>query len=253
MPVSKDFQSIYTKEWEISIAQCSINSKLKYTELSNLFQLTAAKHSDLGGMSFFDMQTNDQAWVSSRIRIEINDLPQWHEKVQIKTWIESLDGVRSVRNLEMSQNGRFLAGGSSLWVVLNTKKRRPDLIALSHDHLNKYPDLKATKTDYQAVDLTLETEKVADYKVKYSDLDIVNHVNNVKYLEWCLDYVDIRLLENNSIKSLDMNFLRELNYNDLVSIEKKEVQNILYFYIKKENTICFAIKIELSVTDTQNK
>jgi acyl-ACP thioesterase len=29
-----------------------------------------------------------------------------------------------------------------------------------------------------------------------SDLDIVNHVNNVKYLEWCLDMVDENIILN---------------------------------------------------------
>jgi acyl-ACP thioesterase len=39
-------------------------------------------------------------------------------------------------------------------------------------------------------------------KVSLSDLDIVNHVNNVKYLEWCLDLVDLKLGQ----KSFEMNF-----------------------------------------------
>ena len=80
MPISPEFQSIYTKKWEIFISQCSSNSSLRYTELSNLFQLTAAKHSDLGGMSYFEMQENNQAWVLSRMRLEIEHLPLWHDR-----------------------------------------------------------------------------------------------------------------------------------------------------------------------------
>lgn len=243
MPVSTEFSSIYTQIWEIFISQCSTNSKLRYTELSNLFQLTAAKHSDLGGMSFFDMQKKQQAWVSSRMRFEIFDLPQWHEKVSISTWIESLDGIRSVRNLEMHQNGKKMVGASTLWVVMNTQKRRPEPIALSHDHLEKFPEKKATSQDYEKVNLQHDTQVVATHKVKYSDLDVVNHVNNVKYLEWCLDYVERSLLENNQIKALEMNFLRELNDQDVVTIETIRQSDEQLFYIKKEQIICFALHL----------
>ena len=246
MPISSEFQSIYTKKWEIFISQCSTNSSLRYTELSNLFQLTAAKHSDLGGMSYFEMQENNQAWVLSRMRLEIEHLPLWHEEVEVKTWIESLDGVRSVRNIQMIQDGKPIAGASSLWVVLNTEKKRPDGIAINHDHLTKHPDLKATQKDYDRVDLNIKTKKIADYKVKYSDLDIVKHVNNVKYLEWCLDYIPVEILENNGIKALDLNYLNELNYQDEVSIEISEIiENSIYLYIKKDEKIYFALKIEI--------
>jgi hypothetical protein len=38
------------------------NGYLKYTDLCNM-QLTAASHSDMGGISFSDMQEFNQAWV----------------------------------------------------------------------------------------------------------------------------------------------------------------------------------------------
>lgn len=246
MKISDTFKSIYTQEWEIYISQCSTNSKLRYTELSNLFQLTAAKHSDLGGMSFFDMQKQHQAWVSSRMRFEIFDLPKWHEEVTITTWIESLDGVRSIRNLEMWQGSTKLAGASTLWVVLNTQKRRPEPIALSHDHLTKYPEKKATSIDYQKIDLNIPTQIVGKHQVKYSDLDVVNHVNHVKYLEWCLDFVDRSILDQNKIKAFEMNFIKELNDQDTVDIETAIWQNEQVFYIKNNNQVCFALHLYYS-------
>jgi hypothetical protein len=41
------------------------NGYLKYTDLCNILQLTAASHSDMGGISFSDMQEFNQAWVLS--------------------------------------------------------------------------------------------------------------------------------------------------------------------------------------------
>jgi hypothetical protein len=71
MPISKDFTSILTSNWEINFLQCYPNGYLKYTELCNIFQLIAAKHAEMGGISFTDMQVHHQAWVMSRMRVEI--------------------------------------------------------------------------------------------------------------------------------------------------------------------------------------
>jgi acyl-CoA thioesterase FadM len=77
-------------------------------DLCNLLQLTAAEHSILGGLSFNDMQVFHQAWVLSRIRVEVTALPKWQDKVTVKTWIEDLHGARSVRNIEMYLDGKKL-------------------------------------------------------------------------------------------------------------------------------------------------
>jgi acyl-ACP thioesterase len=47
-------------------------------------QLTAAAHSEVGGISFTDMQEFDQAWVLSRMRVEISKLPKWGDTVTVK-------------------------------------------------------------------------------------------------------------------------------------------------------------------------
>jgi len=84
--------------------QCYPNGYLKYTELCNILQLTAAAHSEIGGISFSDMQEFDQAWVLSKMRVEISRLPKWKDKITIKTWINSLENSRSNRCLEVYLN-----------------------------------------------------------------------------------------------------------------------------------------------------
>jgi acyl-ACP thioesterase len=67
------------------------NGYLKYTDLCNMLQLTAASHSDMGGISFSDMQEFNQAWVLSKMRVEITELPKWRDIVTVKTWVNTLE------------------------------------------------------------------------------------------------------------------------------------------------------------------
>jgi len=245
MPIDSNFTSVLSKDFEINFTQCLPSGSLKYTELCNLLQLTAAAHSEIGGISFSDMQEFDQAWVLSRMRVEIIDLPKWKDTVTVKTWINSLENSRSVRALEMYVNGKKMVGCETFWAVFNTKKRRPELLTLAHDHFELFPDVKATQEGFSKIEINPEKEEVFSKTVILSDLDIVNHVNNVKYLEWCMDLVDENIILKQKIKSFEMNFMKELSLRDQVMIHENVSDDVIVFSITKEDKNCFALQLNL--------
>ena len=239
MPISPNFTSIFEQEYEINFLQCYPNGLLKYTDLCNIFQITAGIHADLGGISYSDMQEHLQAWVMSKMRLEIDKLPKWKEKVKVKTWIKSLENSRSTRCLELYCGAEKLVACETFWVAMNTQTRRPENLALPHEHFIKYPENSATKKEVQKINLNVDFEIANQYKVQLSDIDIVNHVNNVKYLEWCLNAIDPKLILKQKIKGFELNFLKELNLNDEVIISKSENT----YTISKEDKICFALDL----------
>ena len=243
MPISSNFTSIFSKDWEINFTQCTPNGYLKYTDLCNLLQLTAAAHSELGGISFSDMQEFNQAWVLSRMRVEISKLPKWKDTVTIKTWINTLENSRSVRALEVYVNGIKVVGSETFWVVINTEKRRPEALALPFEHFEIFPEKKATEKSFSKIQLADDKEDVLHKVVVLSDLDIVNHVNNVKYLEWCLDFVPSELILNQKIDSFEMNFMKELSLKDQVKIHESKIDNNTIFSITKDEKTSFALEI----------
>ena len=245
MPIAKEFTSIFSKDWEINFMQCTPNGYLKHTDLCNILQLTAASHSEIGGISFMDMQAFHQAWVLSRMRLEITALPKWKDVVTVKTWINTLENSRSVRAFEMYVNGKKMIGAETFWAVFNTKIRRPEALALPFDHFEMYPEKKATKKSFSKINISDEKEIIFEKTIVLSDLDIVNHVNNVKYLEWCLDRVDEKIILNHGIESLEMNFLKELSIKNTVVIHESILEKEYIFSITKEDKSCFALQLNL--------
>jgi acyl-ACP thioesterase len=243
MPISPHFTSVLSKDWEINFTQCAPNRYLKYTELCNLLQMTAAAHSEVGGISFTDMQEFNQAWVLSRIRVEVSELPKWRDVVTVKTWINSLENSRSVRALEMYVNGKKIVGSETFWAVFNTQIRRPEALALPYEHFELFPDKKATRETFSKINLNHDNEMVFEKTVRLSDLDIVNHTNNAKYLEWCLDFVDETKILEQKIESFEMNFMKELSLKDQVVIHESSNQDSSVFSITKEDKSCFALQL----------
>jgi acyl-ACP thioesterase len=241
MPISHNFTSILNKDWEINFLQCYPNGYLKYTDLCNLFQLTAATHSEVGGISFSDMQEFNQAWVLSKMRVEIKRLPQWKDRVTVKTWIKSLENSRSTRCLELYIDDEKIVGCETFWAVFNTKTRRPEALALPHEHFEKFPNENAIEKSFAKIDILQDFEIVSERMVLLSDLDIVNHANSVKYLEWCLDYVDSKKLLKQDLSAFEMNYLKEVSLNEAIIIGRNK--NV--YTISKDGKVCFGLELEL--------
>ena len=54
--------------------------------------------------------------------------------------------------------------------------------------------------------------------VLYSDLDIIRHVNNVKYMEWCIDVAMRDQETNREIREFEINFMQEALLGDTIQI-----------------------------------
>ncbi|TRW23389.1 acyl-[acyl-carrier-protein] thioesterase [Flavobacterium zepuense] len=243
MPISPDFTSVYSHDFEINFLQCSPNGLLRHTELCNLLQITAGYHAELGGLSFTDMQQHDQAWVLSRMRVEVDELPKWRDVVTVKTWIYDLQGSRSIRALEMYLGDKKIVGSITYWAVFNTKLRKAEALALPHEHFEKYPERESTAESFKKVNLNREAALHSERKVVLSDLDIVNHANNVKYLEWCLDGIDHKPILRQQLQSFDMNFMRELKLGDAVQLYSGIEDKQTFFSINKDDKACFALEL----------
>ena len=239
-------QGIFQMDYWMNFTQCYPNGQIKFSELNNLLQLTASEHAENIGFGYRTMLKAKQSWVLSRMLIEVDSLPRYMEKITIRTWIQEFTGSRTLRNFEVLQHDQILVRASSLWVVFNMATRRADKIAIDSQYHDILSDRSSTHANVAKVDGSIPFHTIAEYRIKLSDLDIVNHANNVKYMEWCFDAIDPKIILNGSIKSLEMNFLKELKYNDVVLInESDKAEDTVTYNIQKEDKIHFLMKLGL--------
>ncbi len=235
---------IFEKENWMNFTQCYSNGQVKFSELNNLLQLAASEHAEEIGFGYREMLKIKQSWVLSRMLIEVDALPRYMEKITIRTWIQEFTGTRSLRNFEVIQHDKVLVRASSLWVVFNMATRRADHIAIKTDYDHVLGDRYSTREQVAKIDGNIDFEKIAEHQIKLSDLDIVNHANNVKYMEWCFDAMNPKEVLDGSIKSLEMNFLKELKFGEVVDINKSEEKDgYTIFNIEKDGRIHFLMKV----------
>jgi medium-chain acyl-[acyl-carrier-protein] hydrolase len=62
-------------------------------------------------------------------------------------------------------------------------------------------------------------EELAEFKVRNSDLDLNNHVNNTRYAQWILDAVPVQSLKTATLHEYEINFLAETKLEDSISLQ----------------------------------
>ncbi len=63
-------------------------------------------------------------WVASRHEIDYLKPAFLNEKITIKTWIDTLEGVKSIRKVEMYRKEILLAKSKTTWILLDAKTQK---------------------------------------------------------------------------------------------------------------------------------
>lgn len=181
MSLNSSFQ--FHKDFEVRSYQVDPDGKLSLTALSNLFQEIAWRHADSADFGR-NLQEQHLSWIMARMDIKCENLPSWGDSIKVYTAGRGVDKLFAFREFLITNfEGGILAQGMSSWVLMNLQTKRllrPEKV-LPAELFD--PE---EKPDWQPEKVKLEGEflKSEKLKVRYSDLDLNNHVNNTSYVRW---------------------------------------------------------------------
>ena len=242
--MKKKIDDIYSKNWKVEFNDCYSNGRISYVTLSRYLQDTAGYHAEEGGFGIHDMVSNNQSWVLTRFAMEVDKLPKLDDIVTVKSWISFVKGAFSNREYEVYINDKQVARATSSWTVINFVKRQVEHLKIETAGIKFKTDV-ATAKSAERIHLTNSFEEIFSLKVRFSALDMVQHVSNLKYLDWTFDNVDHKKILKSKLKKITVNYIKELNLNDDVTVSTSFEDNIQIIKMdKNSNKTCFAAKLE---------
>lgn len=199
-------------------------------------QEVALKHATLLGFGFDDMIKNNMLWVLTRMGLKITKPMKWDQSVKVKTWSRGIDGAFSFREfIFFDENNAELGRASSSFVPIDLVTRKPtaifDASKINSVAINQKVDLILEK-----IVIPENLEIGLNHKVRNTDLDINNHANNAKYVEWIYNTLPIDFLKNKDNYFFQINYLGEANLLDQVEIKRSPIENNWeHFYFEGRN------------------
>jgi acyl-CoA thioester hydrolase len=128
-------------------------------------------------------------WLVRETDIEYHKPVKFNDVVQVKTWISDIQRVRSRRAYELSliETGQIVAKATTDWVYLYEDSGKPATIPLEiRDAFfpEGLPDSFPPRERFPTAPPAPPGKFEMSLRVKWQDLDVVQHVNNAVYLNY---------------------------------------------------------------------
>jgi acyl-ACP thioesterase len=209
---------VWKENFKITSYQVDFQENIKPTNLMQLFQEAAGNHAQHLGAGYAALLEKQLFWALSRISVEILQLPKWGDEIHIETWPCSLVGPFFRRDFIIyNQKHEAICKGVSGWLLLSSENMRP----LRAEKLNMVLPFNEGKFALELFpDRLTGTAKTTVFskKILYNEIDVNNHVNNTRYLDWVMDCFDSDFHQKYRIKSFSLEFLGEMHWGDEVEL-----------------------------------
>ena len=90
----------------------------------------------------------------------------------------------------------------------------------------------------------MEAEYCGEHVVAYSDVDIIGHTNNARYVVWAMDALDYGTVSGRRVRDVFINFNRETTPGTAVRLYRYcESENVYYVEGRVDDKPVFCVKI----------
>ncbi|XP_019439491.1 PREDICTED: palmitoyl-acyl carrier protein thioesterase, chloroplastic-like [Lupinus angustifolius] len=234
-------QNFSIRSYEIGADRtASIETVMNHLQESALNHVKTAGLLGDGFGSTPEMFKKNLIWVVTRMQVAVDRYPTWGDVVQVDTWVSASgkNGMRRDWLLRDCNTGEILTRASSVWVMMNKLTRRLSKIPSEvREEIGSYFVNSAPIIEEDNRKLTKLDDNTADYirtslSPRWNDLDVNQHVNNVKYIGWILESAPQSILESHELSSMTLEYRRECGRDSvlqsLTSVSGVDVGNLAY-------------------------
>jgi medium-chain acyl-[acyl-carrier-protein] hydrolase len=187
--------------------------------LCGFLQVAADRDADLRGFGMRHLRAQGFAWMLHRLVVEVAAWPKRQEEVAVVTWPMPFGGAIAERAFAVEgEGGRLLAQAASRWALVDLRARRavrlPDFL-LSFPVPGRRAEVRMGPVPTVPRDAVPVAERRLE--VRDSDLDLLGHANNTRYLAWGLEAVADDWQEAHELVAFDVSFRREALRGDILT------------------------------------
>jgi acyl-ACP thioesterase len=227
----------YQQTFKIRESECDNKSLMRLSALWELLQEVAGEHAAILGFGYESMQTRGTFWALMRMEATITRYPKWGEDVRIVTQPAGISKLLAIREYFVyDKDNNELVKAKSAWAIVEFRTmrvQRPNAYSNEHEFFSvEYPDGVPEKLS------EINGEHVRDFHAEFCDIDINNHVNNSRYINWIENILVPRLGEKR-ISHICANYLAETKIGE--TLRAFEQDNIFELR-NNENKVVFRAK-----------
>jgi medium-chain acyl-[acyl-carrier-protein] hydrolase len=210
-------------EYEIRGTDTDFKDQIQLHSLFSMMQEAASLSAADYGWGSDVTDASGTCWFLVRMSVRMTTRPAWLEKITIETWSRGADRLFFLRDFILyDEKGTEIGAGSSTWILANKISHRPvrPSTMMDPEKIAFIPS-QALHFDPPNIRPHHDTEWITAHPsakntiVKYADFSEIDrnlHVNNTRYVAWCLDAAHRESLEQGDVMGIDINYFSEIQY-----------------------------------------
>jgi acyl-ACP thioesterase len=210
-------------EYLVSSYEVDARAQMPLPTLGKFMQETAYNHANHLEFGYAQLKEKGLFWVLARLLIVVNRYPGWGERIRVRTWPSGQEGLFGYRDFQvLDEQDHVIGGAGSGWLILDAEKRRPQRQELLREVSRLFPTERALEQRPAKIPPLSEPETGPFFPVRYSDLDLYDHVNNAKYMQWIMDNYPEDMHRQYEVEVFEINFVSEAKMGDEVAIHTEK-------------------------------
>ena len=218
---------VWSEPFTVHTYEVDAGGRASIQSLCAFLQEAAGRNAEALGVTVPQLMEHGLTWVLSRLLVRMYRYPRWWEKLVIETWPSGFRRLFALREWRIFRRDELLGEATSAWLMVQVESRRPirpdghgDWARGVHPEraipltLEKLPEWEQAGPGDDA--LRGREAHRGEFTVRYRDLDMNGHANNISYLDWLLEVLPLRFREGHAIGELELNFLAEVGAGEVV-------------------------------------
>ena len=239
----------FYQDLEVPCYQSDNRTALKPSSFMDMAQEIAYWAAQDLGFGYDTLHIHHTAWVLSRMHLHFVKMPLWRDVVRLYTWHKGANGLFYLRDFELKDaDGEVLATATSSWVVIDERTRR----FVRPEDIDSY-----LRQDYEVADAIAEPAPkivfpkdgdqvpAGEHTVAFSDVDLIGHTNNARYMDWAMDCLPYELVSTRPVRDAWINFNRETTPGTSVQLFRMQTGPDQWFVEGRvDGKSCFTVRLD---------
>lgn len=240
---------IFRKDYLLSYTHIDCHGFARLSALFEIMQDAATTHADQLGLSRDSLGV---LWVLSRLRVQLNRPLVANEVLSLETECAGCKGATWIRTFRFFCGQEPIGEAVSSWVILdpiNRRLLRPSSLQLPDNH----PALASTLVPPPGKLRLCAVQPHHEHRVRYTDLDINQHLNNARIVDLISDALDLHTHSGTFIQTIQVNYTAESLADALLTLSVGTENNVVCIRGTAEDSIRFEAEAIFSPISTQKE
>ena len=221
-------QTIWNESFRVHTYETDPNGNLTLPMLCGLLQESASLHADHLKWGYKDLGKQNQLWVLNAMWLKVHRMPHWQDEVHVDTWPAGRQGLRYLRDFRIvDQHANLCVSAATSWVIIDQERRRPVRMNFEFEYPPREKNCESKPGKIEPDD---DVQKVNDVLTTYDDLDIQNHVNNLRYIQWMMAAIPSDFRRGCNIDIFEINYIAETYIDQQIEVLHRKTGSHLWIH-----------------------